>query len=406
VHETLVGLGRAVGRLHGLADPKSLHLIETETDNLRHWLSRSEGTDRGLELAMALARAWQELGLGGDGAAWLRRQVASAPEHDPGAAAARIAAGLIRGWIDVAPEDVEWLRPALDAVAAAGDWEMWLHGSVLATLALGRAGGDLYEALELITGERAQIALGAVADPWFTIQRQAVLAIGPVGAGNFTEARAYLDRVVDAYLELGDRSSALEHLAIKTTFARIIQAWDDLEADLERAAPLLEAGLARGAAALIGVERTHLLRGRGHGAAASRAMADAIEALERAGGQRHVASRRVELAGWLQEEGRTAEALTQVRAALPTLLRHDRLGAAMGLAVLIPLVDGETSALLAGATRRRQSERGLVDLTEERREEMQRLLAAATQGREAAEARGAAMDDDELVELVESIELR
>jgi hypothetical protein len=283
---------------------------------------------------------------------------------------------------------------------------MWLHGSVLATLALGRAGGDLYEALELITGERAQIALGAVADPWFTIQRQAVLAIGPVGAGNFTEARAYLDRVVDAYLELGDRSSALEHLAIKTTFARIIQAWDDLEADLERAAPLLEAGLARGAAALIGVERTHLLRGRGHGAAASRAMADAIEALERAGGQRHVASRRVELAGWLQEEGRTAEALTQVRAALPTLLRHDRLGAAMGLAVLIPLVDGETSALLAGATRRRQSERGLVDLTEERREEMQRLLAAATQGREAAEARGAAMDDDELVELVESIELR
>ena len=68
VHDQLLGLARDVGRLHGPADAVALAVVETELDNLRNWLARIEGSAEGVELATALARAWQELGLGGDGA--------------------------------------------------------------------------------------------------------------------------------------------------------------------------------------------------------------------------------------------------------------------------------------------------------------------------------------------------
>jgi DNA-binding SARP family transcriptional activator len=406
VHEVLVGVGRAVGRLHGPADASALRLVEAELDTFRHWLSRFEGTPQGLELATALARAWQELGIGGDGATWLERQVATVPADDPTAGAARIAGGVIRGWLDLAGADLEWILPALDAVAAAGDWEAWLHGSILGALAVGRAGTDLAIGLELLTGETAQAALAAVSDPWFTVQRQAVLAMGPVGAANFGQARAYLRPVIDRFLELGDPSTALGHVAMSVAFGRIAEQWADVEADLATAAPLEALGLARGAVATLAVERAHYERERGDRAAAVRAMVEAIEGIERAGGLRHVAARRVGLAEWHLEDGRSAEALAEIRVALPTLLRHDRLGAAMALMGLVGITHGDLAAMLAGASRRRYDDRGVIALTPRRLEELQERLAAATQGREAAEARGAAMDDDELVELVDSIELR
>ena len=405
VHDQLLGLARDVGRLHGPADAVALAVVETELDNLRNWLARIEGSAEGVELATALARAWQELGLGGDGAAWLQLQVAGAPGDDPGAAAARIAAGVIHGWLDIAAEDRVWLQQSNDAVAGAGDWESWLHGTTLAVLAIGRSGTDVEVGAELLIGQAAQDALQRVGDPWFSVQRQAVLALGPLGAGNFTQARIYLRGIVDQYLALGDPSTALQHLAHSVTIGRVIRAWDAIEEDLETAAPLEALGLARGATALLAVERAEVRRGRGDGPEATRAMHEAIERLERAGGLRQVAARRVGLASWLVEDDRSAEALAQVRIALPTLLRYDPLGAAMALGILVGLVEGAVAAQLAGASQRLGVERGVVALTEEELAVHDARLAAAAEGSPEDAAQGAALGDDELLELVASIEL-
>ena len=134
-------------------------------------------------------------------------------------------------------------------------------------------------------------------------------------------------------------------------------------------------------------------------------MHEAIETLERAGGLRQVAARRVGLASWLVEDGRSAEALAQVRIALPTLLRYDHLGAAMALGILVGLVEGPVAARLAGASQRLGVERGVVALTEEELAGHDARLAAAADGSPDDAAQGAALDDDELLELVASIEL-
>jgi hypothetical protein len=135
-------------------------------------------------------------------------------------------------------------------------------------------------------------------------------------------------------------------------------------------------------------------------------MSAALEGLERAGGLRHVAARRVGLAEWHLEDGRSAEALAEIRIALPTLLRHDRLGAAVALMGLVGITDGDVAARLAGASRRRYQDRGIIALTEARRIALEDRLAAATTGHQLEEMAGAALDDDELHELVASISLR
>jgi hypothetical protein len=230
-----------------------------------------------------------------------------------------------------------------------------------------------------------------------------VLSLGPVGAGNFTQARAYLRGIVDEYLALGDPSTALQHLAHSVTLGRVMGAWDEIEADLESAEPLEALGLARHATALLAVERAEVRRGRGDGPAATRAMQEAVEALERAGGSRQVAARRVGLGQWLAEDGRRIDGLAQVRIALPTLLRYDRVGAAMALGLVVALAEGEDAARLAGASERLGAARAVVALTPTQLAEHDARLAAAMALAPDAAAHGAAMTDDELLELVASI---
>ena len=148
VHDQLLGFARDVGRLHGPADAAALAVVESELDNLRNWLARIEGSAEGVELATALARAWQELGLGGDGAAWLQLQVAGAPEDDPARRPPASPPASSAGWLDIAAEDRIWLhRPTTPSpVRATGSrgstaprWRCWPSGGAASTSRSGRS---------------------------------------------------------------------------------------------------------------------------------------------------------------------------------------------------------------------------------------------------------------------------
>ena len=195
-----VALAGDVGRLHGPADAGTRWpLVEV-----------------GARQPAALALAVRGLGRGhrprhrdgpclaGARTRRRRRRLAPAPGRAgrpttiPPAAAARIAAAAIRGWLDIAAGGRRaWLRPAHRRRRhARSDWESWLHGSDT-----GRPGHRDGAGVDLAGRARAassarppRTRCAKVGDPWFGIQRQAVLALGPLGAGNFAQARAYLAR--------------------------------------------------------------------------------------------------------------------------------------------------------------------------------------------------------------------
>ena len=255
---------------------------------MRHWLSRIEGSAEGIALATAMARAWQELGLGGDGAGWLQLQVArprtTTPRRPPPASRPRRS-----GAGSTSRRKTPTGRDLLVTVAAAEDWESWLHGSVFAVLAMDGAGGDLQEGAELLIGQVAQDALAQVGDPWFGLQRQAVLALGPLGAGNFAPGarlpRADRRPVPRARRHVDGVAAPRPQRDVRPDHRR----WDEVDRELERAAPLEALGLARGAAVLLDVERAVRPAGPRRRAGGDAGMHSAIDALERAGGLRQVA---------------------------------------------------------------------------------------------------------------------
>lgn len=399
IHAALCGLGRAVGPLHGPADPAALRRLDDELDNVRHWLGRLLGRPEGLELARATARGWKELGLGGEGADWLHQHVASTDHPEADAAAARIEAGLLRGVLDLAADDQPWLEECLAIVDAADDVVSWLHGTVLLTVVCGWT-GDISRGYELLVGPVALARLEQVGDPWFRTQRQVLPALGPMSHGLVHESRGYLRLAVDEHLAQGDVSGALEASHLRIVMARVGQEWDLLEQDLDEVDPLLHLGLARGTVAALRAEAAFVLRARGD-ETAPEVMASALSGLERAGGIRLAAGLRGELADWLHQDGREREALTQLQTALPTLLRYEPRGGAVVLVQLADLVEPAVGAVLVGAARmRRSNPDSAVALPEFLRVRVDEAIDAAERDAPAAVHAAAQLTDAELLGVV------
>jgi hypothetical protein len=329
-------LGREVGDLYGPADAAALARLRTELDNLRHLLATTGG-EPGLRLAIASARAFGELGLGAEGSSWLQDHLAASPAASPGLRArAAIAAARLRGELDVSGADAPALQVAVTEAERAGDWRLWLLGSELLAVAIMWTGEDLEGGLDLLVGPSTQDRLDLVGEEWFRIHRLAIGSMVPAVSGHYRYARSCLDGLADRYLALGDLSSALDVLFRRAFLARADGDVEGAAADLDAARELEVAGLARGTAAFLEAEAAHLARAR-RDPRARDLLAAAVDRLERAGSSRVAAVHRRDLGTWMAEDGDARRARQELRAALPTLLRSDRRGAALALAALSDL---------------------------------------------------------------------
>jgi hypothetical protein len=177
----------------------------------------------------------------------------------------------------------------------------------------------------------------------------AIGSMAPAAGGHYQFSRACLDGLADRYLALGDVSSALDVLFRRAFLARADGDIEGAAGDLDAAREIEGDGLALGTVALLEAEEAHLARARSDPGAIE-LLAAAVDRLERAGSTRVAAAHRRDLGGWRAEDGDARGARDDLRAALPTLLRQDRRGAALALAALAELsASARARARLAGA---------------------------------------------------------
>lgn len=397
----LLGIFAAVGDIDGAPNLAALPAAEQELGNVRHWLRRTLGTEAGLELAVAATRTLAELGLGAEGARWLRQHQTATPDAPPLLSArAATAVAAAHGFFAVTTIGVGDLRRAADIAAEHEDWRLWAS-------AIGHLGiamfwsGDVGGALALLADDRIRSRVAALDDPWLDVALSGLNSVELLATGQFAAAREGLQSTGARFLALGDASSALQAIYVRAWLARATLDMDAVATDLAQARELATSGGGRGIQALIAAELAHLARVGGDSTAPSMLTA-AITDLELAGNIPGAAALRRDLGMWLLADGETRQGLAQLRAALPPLLRHDRRGAGVAvgqLAVSIGRDRPQKAAMLAGASRRLLLESTGPFPAGSQRDRIEDIVRTLGRDHPVALAEGAALNDAAVIEL-------
>jgi DNA-binding SARP family transcriptional activator/tetratricopeptide (TPR) repeat protein len=345
----LADLAASAGDPLGIPALEAVPDVEEKLGNLRHWLERLVGTRTGFELAISMTTAWNQLGLAGEGADWLRRLHAALPEADEHDDLAVVTAVTQLGTMS-ADVHLEELRTAVETAERLGDWRRWFHLTGSLVLALART-GSLDDAMHLILSEEILDRVRAHGDEWVDLQRQEMIGLGPTAFGAPEMARDLTVGFPERYLALGDRAAAVRSHYYRGWAASLADDLDAARADLQAALDLAYDGLPRLTVALARAELA-LVGERSGDPTAHEVLRAAVDDLDRAGSSRMAAIHRRGLAQHHLRQGEHDDACALLKAALPILLRTDRRQAAAALADLalaLEAQDPERSARLVGA---------------------------------------------------------
>lgn len=403
-HRAIALLTAVAAAVGGPVQPRNLDAIpavEAEVANVRHWVTRATETEEGLVLATAMAPTMEDLGLGAEGARWLDLHLAGArTSHPLSWARGLLASSGVRGFYSglwVARDDLD----AAAAIAADhGDWRLWLalQGRVVLALAWS---GDQPGARAIMDGREASLRLKAEDDPWLEGQHELLRAIVGAQAGLVDEAGTAIRSVVALSARLDDQATALTALYLLSFGARIIGDLDESVAALKLARELCASGAARATQSLVAVELAHHARSAGEPGAID-ALASAVEALERSGNLRAAAVGRRDLGLWRLADG-DRDAMFDLCACVPTLLRQDRTAVAPALAELalgLPVVSGRRLAATAAALLQDQAVSPLSADAHQRVIEVADELGNGLPGGGGPDL--APLDDDEIIDLVQA----